>query len=111
MVDSLIVLHRPEDLAAFSKPEFVIKDYVMAEAGAPAAPGAPVVYSAAKGLAAHKGGHDLNGTPLCTLQARQAISLRTDYAKERYPCVLEVWHIVNNKILHSFTYEHTNERV
>ena len=42
MVDSLIVLHRQEDLAEFFKPEFVIKGFVMAGLpGAPANSGAP----------------------------------------------------------------------
>ena len=62
-----MVLHRPEDLAEFFKPEFVIKDYVNAganvpeQAGVHAASGAPVVFSAATGLTLKKGTHDLNG--------------------------------------------------
>ena len=67
VVESLVVLHRPEDLAEFSKAEFVIKDCVNAganvpeQAGAHAASGAPVVFSAATGLTLKKGTHDLNG--------------------------------------------------
>ncbi len=65
MVDSLIVLHRQEDLAEFFKPDFVIKDFVMAGLpGAPATSNAPIVFSAATGLTLKSGGHDLNGTPL-----------------------------------------------
>ena len=66
-MESSIVLHRKDDLAEYFKPDFVIKDYVNAganvpeQAGAHAASGAPVVFSAATGLALKKGSHDLNG--------------------------------------------------
>ena len=69
-MESLIVLHRKEDLADFFKPDFVIKDYVNAganvpeQAGAHAASGAPVVFSGATGLTLKKGSHDLNGALL-----------------------------------------------
>lgn len=78
MVDSLIVLHRQEDLAEFFKPEFVIKDFVMAGLpGAPAASGAPIVFSAATGLTLKKDGHDLNGTPLTAALFRQCAAYRS----------------------------------
>ncbi len=67
VVDSLIVLHRAEDLAEFSKPEFVAKDWVMVGASTPAhaqpAAGAPTVFAASTGLMLKQSSHDLNGAP------------------------------------------------
>ncbi|KAK9826397.1 hypothetical protein WJX81_007628 [Elliptochloris bilobata] len=90
VVDSLVVLHRPEDLAKFSKPEFVIKDYVNAGANVPEQGGAhapsttvgpPTVFSAAVGLTLKKGAHDLNGAKV---KAHTASNEKA-YGKEATP--------------------------